>query len=251
MKKFALYCGLAALAGAAFFAGEAAAWKFLSSFPTPGPEPRGISFGAGEYIVDDGAGGAYVYRINFYNGSVVSSFTAPGGRGAWGVSRGLEWGQLFVSNYRTSWIYHVTGTGSVLASFVCPVTHPADMELRPGRELHVAIPDRNLVAVINAATGSLVSSYRGPGTRPTSVGGYNAHLIADADEGKIWHEHYQTWILTGFKNPTGVSGMMTTDCRSVEEFFVVDAADDTVYVWGSDWCAVAPTSLGRVKALFR
>lgn len=251
MSKFVLYCGLAALAGAAFCVGDAAAWKFLGSFPTPGAEPRGISYDAGEYIVDDGAGGAYVYRVDFYNGSVRSSFPAPGGRGAWGVSRGVEWGQLFVSNYRTSWIYHVTRNGSVLGSFVCPIAHPADMEMGSGRELHVAIPGSNLVAVVNGATGSLVSSYAGPGTRPTSVGGYGAVVIADADVGKIWHRHRQTWILSGFKNPTGVSALMTIDCRSVEEFFVVDAADDTVYVWGSDWCAVAPASLGRVKALFR
>ena len=33
-------------------------------------------------------------------------------------------------------------------------------------------------------------------------------------------------------------------------FFVVDAADDTVYVWGTDTCGTVPASLGRVKALF-
>jgi DNA-binding beta-propeller fold protein YncE len=251
MKKFALYCGLLALAGAAFFVGEAAAWKFLSSFPTPGSEPRGISFDAGNSIVDDGPDGSYVYQLDFFTGSVRSSFPAPGGAGAWGVSVGLEPGQMFVSNYDTSWVYHVTRTGSLLGSFLCPIPHPADMEITYGDELHIAIPDHNLIAVLNATTGSLVRAYAGPGRKPTSVGGYGCHLIADAGEGKIWHAHSRTWILTGFKNPTGVSGFATIDTRSVEVFFIVDAADDTVYVWGSDWCAVAPASLGRVKALFR
>jgi hypothetical protein len=251
MSKTGLCCGLAALAGAAFFVGEAGAWKFLNSFPTPGPEPRGISCDAGSRIVEDGPYGAYVYQVDFYSGSVRSSFPAPGGRGAWGVSLGLEAGQMFISNYQTSWIYHVTPTGSLLGSFMCPISRPADMEMASGDRLHVAIPDRNLIAVVDGATGSLVSSYAAPGTRPTSVGGYGAVVIADADVGKIWHRYNQTWILSGFKNPTGVSALMTTDCRSVEIFFVVDAADDTVYVWGSDWCAVGPGSLGRVKALFR
>jgi hypothetical protein len=251
MKKIASYCGLAALAGAAFFVGEAQGWKFLASFATPGPEPRGISFDAGQRIVEDGAGGAYVYQVDFFTGHVYASFPAPGGRGAWGVSVGLEAGQMFISNYETSWIYHVTRTGSLLASFPCPISHPADMEIASGDRLHVAIPDRNLIAVVDGATGSLVSSYAGPGTRPTSAGGYGVVAIADADAGKIWHRYNQTWILSGFKNPTGVSALMTTDCRSVEIFFVVDAADDTVYVWGSDWCGAAPASVGRVKALFR
>jgi hypothetical protein len=251
MKKLALYCGLLALAGAAFCVGEAGAWKFLASFRTPGPEPRGISYDAGNRIVEDGPYGSYVYQVDFFTGSVRSSFPAPGGRGAWGVSVGLEAGQMFISNYQTSWIYHVTRTGSLLGSFVCPIPRPADMEITSGDKLHVAIPDRNLIAVVDGATGSLVSSYAGPGTRPTSVGGYGAVVIADAEAGKIWHRYYQTWILSGFKNPTGVSALMTTDCRSVQIFFVVDATDDTVYVWGSDWCTVTPASLGRVKALFR
>ena len=37
MKKFALYCGLLALAGAAFYVGEAEAcgWKVVASYPAP------------------------------------------------------------------------------------------------------------------------------------------------------------------------------------------------------------------------
>jgi len=238
------------LIAAAFFVGQAEGWKFLTSFATPGAEPRGISFDAGQRIVDDGPGGSYVYQVDFYNGYVYGSFPAPGGRGAWGVSIGLDAGRMFISNYRTSWIYHVTRTGSLLGSFVCPIPHPADMEMTYGSQLHVAIPDRNIVAVVNAATGSLVSTYAGPGTRPTSVGSFGAVVIADADEGKIWHRYGQSWILSGFNNPTGVSGLQTIT-QSVEIFFIADAADDTVYVWGSDTCTVFPASLGRVKALFR
>jgi DNA-binding beta-propeller fold protein YncE len=251
MKKFALWCGLLALAGAAFFVGEAGAYKLLGSFPTPGPEPRGISFDGGHCIVDDGPDGSYVYQVDFSSGSIYSSFPAPGGSGAWGVSLGAELGQMFVSNYETSWIYQVTRTGSLLGSFLCPLPHPADMETSYRDELHIAIPDHNLIAVVDARTGSFLRAYAGPGTRPTSVGGYGCHLIADADEGKIWYTHYHTWVLTGFENPTGVTGFATIDTRSIEVFYVVDAADDTVYVWGSEWVAVAPASLGRVKALFR
>jgi hypothetical protein len=232
----------------------AGAWKFLRSFPTPGPEPRGFtaySSGVG-LVVQDDLGGSYIYVIETYHGSIITSFAAPGGRGTWGVSQNVNPGYLYISNYRTSWIHYITTAGSVLGSYRCPVGGPADMEIDTYRyyRLHVAIPDSNVIVVLDRTTGSLVSSYAGPGTRPTSCGGYRAVLIADADVGKIYLKEYG-WIISGFDTPTGVGSVESLDCQPFAFVYVVDAGKDMIYVWGTDTCGVSPASLGRVKALFR
>ena len=233
----------------------AGAWKFLRSFAAPGPEPRGFTAagsGAG-LVVQDDPGGSYVYVIDTHDGSIITSFAAPGGRGAWGVSSSVNLGYLYVSNYRTSWIYHITTAGSVLGSYQCPVAGPADMEIDtdyPYYRLHVAIPDSNVIAVLNRTTGSLVSSYAGPGTRPTSCGGRRAVLIADADEGKVYYKGVG-WILSGFDTPTGLGSVESADTRPHGWVYVVDAGKDMIYVWGTDTCSVYPASVGRVKALFK
>jgi hypothetical protein len=223
-------------------------WSFVASYPTPISNPRGyqtggISFG---YVV---AGGATPCVLGFLlsTGSIVSSFGAPGGTGAWGLT-GSPTSGFYISNNNTSWIYKVTNTGSVTSSFICPITGPADIDfpLVGPYYLHIAIPARNLIAVVNQTTGSLVSTFAGPGLRPTAITGYQTTLIADSATHTIYENGVP--VITGITTPVGADVDASTDYHV--NLFVVDDATDRIYIYRKT-VAVAPASLGRVKALYK
>ncbi len=224
------------------------AWRFVASYPTPVSNPRGYqvySISRG-YVVSAGST-PYVYWYYLLNGSILSSFPAPGGAGAWGIT-GSPLSGFYVSNNRTSWIYKVTETGSVISSFLCPVARPADMDLRwSPRNLYIAIPDRNIIAVVNEDTGSLVSTFKGPGSRPTACCGYQTTLIADAATHTIYENGVP--VITGIETPVGADWDATTDNDYSVTLFVADDATDRIYIYIKT-VAVLPASLGRVKALF-
>lgn len=236
----------AALAGLAVVVpfGAAANWGLISSCPTPCPEPRGL---VGNYLVGDGST-PFVYYLSLTNGSVFSSFAAPGGPGAWGITQPGE-NKFYLSNNLTSWIYKITSSGSVLSSFRCPLAGPADMGYPGSTRLEVPIPDMNVIAVINPQTGSLVATFAGPGLRPTSCGCYGWKYVADAGTHSVYINGKP--IIEGINSPTGMWGIETTsDTGYKTELFIVDAATKHIFRY-RDNVAVVPASLGRVKGLFR
>jgi len=237
---------LAVIAGLAVSA-EGEEWRLIASCPTPGAAPRGYDgrgYGMG-YVVQARTN-PYAYYINTDSGSVYSSFPIPGGAGVWGISV-ASGGGFWVSDIRTSYIYAVTSAGSVVSSFVCPLTGPADLDYGLNGYLYVAIPQGNVIAVVNPITGSLVETYAGPGAHPTS----NTECgIFVADD--FTHSIYATGlpIITGVQKPTGLGWTCPIGDDWTIWLYVVDDATDRVYTYiGTD--AVAPTSLGRVRALFR
>jgi hypothetical protein len=159
---------------------------------------------------------------------------------------------MYLSNNRTSWIYHINSTGSVYSSFRCPEDGPADMELRWYTGvlyyLHVAIPGRNLIAVVNENTGSLVATMPGPGSTPTGCGGEPPEFFV-TDSGT--HAMYERGVvvISGISTPLGFDYTALTD-GWVDNLFVVEDATDRIY-WYRSESAFEPASLGRVKALFR
>ena len=231
-------------------AAAAAAWELVASYPVPVSNARGYArhTTVGGWTVGGGAS-PYVYLFAHPTSSIVYSFPAPGGAGAWGI--GSELGlALYVSNNQTSWIYNITTTGSLYSSFRCPIPGPADLDVR-GYPLclYVAIPDRNVIAVLDRTTGSLVSTFKGPGSRPTGCCGYGMTLISDSATHTIYEDGVP--VITGIQTPVGIDEAHTTDSTDIGHFlFVVDAATNYIYRY-DDWVAVEPASLGRVKALFR
>ena len=239
------------LASVIFYTGVAAIadeWKLIASYPTPGPNPRGYWGGgpAAGYIVMDGAN-PRIYHYWWEESSILSSFPAPGGPGAWGIAK-EPGGGFFVTNNRTSWIYETTTQGSVVNSFRCPFTGPADCEFAwPG--FIVAIPDRNIVAVLNYTTGSLIGTYAGPGRRPVGCGGYAHFYVSDSGTRTVYEDGVP--VITGLQTPVGFSYTWGTLPPYDWHLYIVDDATDHYYFyWRSD-TAVFPASLGRVKALFR
>ncbi len=226
-------------------AAEAATWGLVASYPVPVPNPRGcraIEF-FDAYIVNAGSI-PYVCYFRLSTGSIFSSFPAPGGAGAWGVTGRYE--DSYISNNRTSWIYRVTSTGSVISSFLCPIPGPADMNINwLTGYMEIAIPAQNVIAVVNRTTGSLVSTFSGPGSRPIACCGYQTTLIADAATHAVYEDGVP--IVTGIATPVGADEYFTTDYNYW--FYVVDDATDRIY-WYENFLTVVPSSLGRVKALF-
>jgi len=226
-----------------FAAGIASgAWTLVASWPTPGANPRGIEGYDYGYLVQDGPS-PQVFYVNGYTGSVYSSFAAPGGTGAWGISRGNAYTDLYVSNYLTSYIFHTTSAGSVMDSFHAALAGPAEMDYWSG--LYVAFPDQNLIARLNVTTGSVLASYAGPGTRATAPY-YGSWYVADSATHTIYQNGYP--VITVIQTPLGLSGVMTT-ARGTG-LAIVDDATDRVYRY-CDWVAVTPASLGRIMALYR
>ena len=226
------------------------AWYLVSSCPAPCAEPRGLN-APGVYLVGDGPI-PQIFVINPKTGSVGSSFPAPGGPGAWGIT-GIPPVEdyLYLSNYLTSWIYKITTTGSVLSSFLCPLPGPAGIDYGgwPLR-LEVTIPNMNVVAALDLEEGYLISAFRGPGLKPTSCVGDNWAFVGDAGTHTIYVRIFRDPIITGIEIPSGISVYnYIKDTEPDMGLYVVDAATKYIYNY-EDNAPVAPSSLGRIKALF-
>ncbi len=223
-------------------------WRLVASYPTPRPNPRGYGDcgGTGGFIVDAGPT-PYVYRFRLGTGSILSSFPAPGGAGAWGINTDPS-DRMYVSNNRTSWIYRITSTGSVISSFRCPIAGPADLDYNVlWFYLYIAIPDKNVVAVVTT-TGSLVGTFAAPGSRPTACCGYQTTLIADSATHTVYENGVP--VITGIETPVGADLFATTGSDYDVLIFVADDTTDRIYAYIRA-VTVAPASFGRVKALFK
>jgi hypothetical protein len=89
----------------------------------------------------------------------------------------------------------------------------------------------------------------GPGSRPTGCGGYTSFYVTDSATRTVYRNGRP--IITGIQTPVGFSFMYMVDYtpQAESEIFIVDDATDRLYVYQND-TAVAPASLGKIKALF-
>ncbi len=248
-KPFITYAALAVFAIVNPFNAAAVGWRVLSSCPAPCAEPRDLTPGAACYLVGDGPA-PQIYLINPKTGSVGSSFPAPGGLGAWGITDIPNEDFLYLANNLTSWIYKITTAGSVLSSYICPLPRPAGISWGGLNRLEVTIPDMNVVAALDLEEGYLLSAFRGPGLKPTSCIGYNWAYVGDAGTHTVYSARKYP-IITGLETPAGLDGYeYIRDNGASYGLYIVDAATKYIYNYEDD-AAVAPASLGRVKALFR
>ncbi|UCH79465.1 MAG: hypothetical protein JSU81_05815 [Candidatus Coatesbacteria bacterium] len=238
---------IAAFAGAAFFVGEAGAtgWRIVASYPAPAPNARGIQmsipFVQRYGVLCDGSP-PRIYEL--LNPSRYITLNMPSG--AWGYAP-VAVGRIWVSNRTNHFLYEFTTSGSLVSSFRCPKNGPADL----GYDRWVAIPAEN-VAIRLDTRGSIVSSFAGPGSRLTGLFAYGNgydYIVGDPDTHKLYFHGYGTGSL---RSPIGITSDLTTGHPPWGHVYVVDAS--TNYVYNFEWFgqeAVAPASLGRVKALFR
>lgn len=231
---------LAATAGAT-------GWFIAASYPAPAPNARGISRDTpgGYSILCDGSP-PRIYKLG--EPSKYINLDMP--KGAWGLSVWVSRDTFTVSNYNNNHIYTLNTTGSLLSSFRCPKDHPADLSGCYYKR-YVAIPEENLALELTT-TGSVVSSFRGPGTRLTAI---QANFSTDGVIGdRATHRVYFLGFGTASLGaPVGVWADRKTDGEPPYTYvWVVDAATNYIYkFYGGGIPAVAPTSFGRVKVLFK
>jgi len=243
-RRIVIACVLMSTAAAA---AGASGWRITHSIPAPAPNARGFSCYApfDDSVLCDGSP-PRVYDL--FNASNYVTLDVPSG--VWGLGDWLG-GGITVSNYTNSHIYHLTSTGSVVSSFRCPKDHPADISTYPWG-LFVAIPDENLALELTR-NGSILGSFASPGTRLTAIQantGPLEYICGDQDTHRVYFKGYGELPLG---QPSAIwATMYTGDDLPINWFMVLDSATQYVYVvqwYGPE--AVAPASLGRVKALFR
>lgn len=219
-------------------------WEIVASYPAPAPNARGVALFAPFYIsvLCDGT------PPRIYDLGEPSKYINLGmPKGAWGLSNWFGYG-IAVSNYSNSYIYALTTLGSVISSFRSPKDHPADLS-GPYFDEYVAIPAENLALEITTK-GSVISSFRGPGIHLTALEARYPYGGVVGDP--LMHKVYflPSFGMAKLTAPVGTCASVKTGEPPYGDVWVVDAATNYVYLFkwhGSK--AVAPASLGRVKAL--
>ncbi len=227
--------------------------KLVASFPAP-PGARDMAFeGRGTLFVLAPGTPARVYTLAT-NGSIVGSFTValPGG------ARGLafdaySFNRFWISNRLNGHIYGLTMAGSVTGSFRCPVGKPYGLGFSAynpthGNGLFASCRDENVIVRLNQTTGSLLSSFAGPAS---AVIGYDDWLCVDRDSNYLYWDFNREWRVldTLPARPYGVAtGVLWPTDQDVRAFVLCQ--NGYIYRYAG-LNAVAPASLGRVKALYR
>ena len=249
-------CRVMAVAAALAATAYAQVWppRLVSSFPAP-PGAIDVAFEHGPLYALAGGATPTVFTLNYWNGSITGSFNVPIPNGARGITTtGYDPTYMWVSNRLNGSLYRLTTTGSLLGSFRCPGGTPFGLGgFLYGYEpddgyLTVSCRDENHILRVNHTTGSLVSSFAGPAT---AVIGYDEWLAVDRYTSYLYWNHYGSWQVldTLPARPWGVgTTVMWTTGHGVRAYVLCH--DGYIYHY-SGYTAVAPASLGRVKALFR
>ncbi len=216
-------------------------WHLYKSWPAPAHNVRGYTYGGPHYVLTDG-NPPRVWPFDFENFGPPVALGVP--RGAWGLEVGPA--GFVVTHYNNSYIYHVNTAGSIVSSFRSPRDRPAEVaKVGYGSYMVVAYPEEN-VALRMTTTGSVITTYRGPGTRLTAWHSSNGLLAGDDQTHKVY-------TVEGTVSVPAVAGITPVIWGFPYSAFVLtDMATNTVQYWVYGGVQrITPASLGRVKALFR
>ncbi len=227
--------------------------SLVASFPAP-PGARDVAFeGRGTLFVLAPGTPARVYTLAT-NGSVVGSFTVAVPGGARGIAfDGYSFSRFWISDRLNGYIYAFTTAGSLTSSFLCPVGKPYGLGFSVynpvrGNGLFASCRDENLIVRLNQTTGSLLSSFTGPAS---AVIGYDDWLCVDRDSNYLYWDYYREWQVldTLPARPWGVgTGVLWPTDQWVRGFVL--CRDGYIYFY-MGYSAVAPASLGCIRALYR
>jgi hypothetical protein len=227
-------------------------WEITYTFPAPAPNARGIARDA-PYDVSVLCDGTPPRIYDLFTPSNYINLAVPSG--VWGLSYWSGYGDVVVSNYNNGYIYGLTSSGSVVASFHCPKDHPADLSEygRVWGYRYVAFPDDN-IALELTTTGSIISSFSGPGSSLTAIeaNGEKDAVLGDPATGKVYFVYVVNWGSANIAEPVGLCSSRRTGSPPFIDPMVVDASTNNIY--SLDWVGpepIDPSSIGRVKALFR
>jgi len=239
-------------------AASAYGWgPFLSSFPCPAGSqfPNGLGYRDGRlYLATNTTNDPVVWQLQPKTGSVLASHPAPA-LSVMGCTAGIagETVSYWVASSYTDYIYQVGYlSGSVVNSFPAPGPHPFGLAFRNQTTMyHTDYGERRLY-VLNPATGSIYST-EPLDFRPCDVA-YDARgflWIADGNDRLVWQcdttgSTISSFSVAAYGLCSGIAYYnkavwvgITVPLHSVLKFEV-----DPAY-------AVEPSSIGKVKALFR
>jgi hypothetical protein len=248
-------CRVLAVAAALAAAAGAQVWppRLVASFAAP-PGAIDVAFEHGPlYALVDGTPPT-VYSLNPYNGSITGSFTVPIPSGARGITyeaHAANW--IWVSNRINRHVYRLTTAGSLASSFICPVGKPYALGYathlpRHGAGLFAACREENQIVRFNVTTGSVLSSFEGPST---AIVTFDDFFAGDRFSNSLFWDYYGTWqVMDNLPaRPLGVAATVAWETDPGADLYVLCNNGYAYRYYG--WTAVAPASLGRVKALYR
>lgn len=222
-------------------------WEIIGSYAAPAPNARSIARDA-PYTISVLCDGNPPRVYNLSKPSENIALALP--QGAWGLSTWYRWpNNIVVSNRNNGFIYRLNTSGSVISSFRSPKAHPADISGLYGK-FWVAIPDENLAVEITM-TGSVISSFSGPGTRLTALdaGVSTDAVLGDPTTHRVYFLRCGSMTMAA---PVGLWAGRRTGWPPYANIWVVNGADNRIYrIDSRSEEAVGPASLGRVKALFQ
>lgn len=255
MKK-ALIATLAALCVAAAAYGDLG--TVVGSYPIPGGGQAGL--GIGTYLYVGNYSASRITVANPLNGSVVASFANAGG----GSTRGLAYaapGYLWQCKaYAVPYLLYRTNAanGSIYASYSTPTNYShgcAPLATGDGgagtTAIFVSDYSADRIYVYNATTGSLTSSFSVASTCMMYDIAYDwrNQIIWGGMNGAVIHGVTTTGsLVTSFSGPwSGAYGI----AYSGEYLYIAYINGNVFRVHCPPNVGVTPSSVGKVKALFR
>ncbi len=189
------------------------------------------------------------------NGSLLGSFAVSVPAPARGITYdGYNWSRFFISNRTNGYIYRLTTAGSLVGSFRCPAGAPYGLGFTDGYSPHglglfAACRDAGCIARLNATTGSLLSTFAGPAAAPVT---YDDFFAGVRDSNDVYWDYNRLWQVfdTMPARPLGVAAGV--DWPTYDQWVKLYILCQNGYIYRYEgYTAVAPASLGRVKALYR
>ncbi|MFQ6006544.1 MAG: choice-of-anchor Q domain-containing protein [Woeseia sp.] len=192
----------------------------ISFFPTPGPNPFGLTFdGTNLWHADRNT--ATIYEIT-RTGTIVSSFPAPGPN-----PEGLAWDgtNLWLADDVTGLIYELTTTGTVLSSFPAPGPNPLGLTF-DGTNLWLVDDSTGTIYELTT-TGTVLSSIPAPGPNPKGLTWDGANLwVTDASTDTVYEVTTTGIVLSSFAAPATNPRGLTFDGT---DFWLADKDTDLIY----------------------
>lgn len=248
---------LITIASVATVAASAYGWgTLLTSFPCPSGSryPNGVAYRASRLYVATNYVPRIVWQVRPANGSVLASHHFPGAE-CMGCTTGLagETVSYWVADSRYDVIYQIGYlTGSVVNSFPAPGRRPMGLAFRSANTMYHTDFDNKMLYVLHPVTGSVSSSYSlnfGPCDLDYDGRGYL--WIADGYNGLVRQCDLTGSTLASFSVESyGFASGLAYYNKQV--WVGINAPLHSVLKFEVDpEYAVAPASIGKVKALFR
>ncbi|MCK4235233.1 T9SS type A sorting domain-containing protein [candidate division WOR-3 bacterium] len=214
----------------------------IGGFDAPGPNSRGCTF-CGTYLwsADDATG--MIYKLDAATGSVLGSYTSPGGGGA----GGLTWDgfHLWHNNYLNDMIYKIDTTSmAVVKSFAVPGSGMMFDLAFDGENLYGAVGNDGYILGFDTTSGAITDSihatYSSGNVRPfglaylasgtagelwTSDGNYGSNMV------NLWDFATTSWVDQWSSSPATypcgiaydpVSGYMWISCWTTDSIYIFD-----------------------------